>query len=98
MTLTAIELTIRPAKRAGIYQAHLGGHLVCATRQPFYDSARVLLRAGYHPWLLLSMRHEGSSRRSLTSTIGAAATLTVRESAFGIRTVPYRPWDGELKA
>ena len=79
--------------RPGIYAARLDGRLICKSRQPFLDAARILLAAGSDPSTILTMRHDGSTTDSLKATIGAAAKLTVIErNRDGPRFEPFRRW------
>jgi hypothetical protein len=66
------------------------------SRQPFLDSARVLLAEGVPPQTRLTMRHVGSSTDSLTATVGAAAKLTVDESRP--RFVKWQAWSPPERA
>ena len=70
-------------QRHGKFNAHLEGgtHLTTST-QPFFDSARELLRRGYHPNTPIAMRHHGSATDSLTSAIGDAAKLIAHDGRF----------------
>ena len=55
-------LTVMPdTARPGYFTAHVDGRLLCHSRQPFLDSARALLAAGYNADTVLVMRHAGSS-------------------------------------
>ena len=76
-----IEITITPTNRhRHHYDAYIGSTLLCTSRIPFFDGARVLLSKGYDPNTPLTMRHQGSALVSLRSTIGSAAKLTVVEN------------------
>src|SRR4051794_32596146 len=77
-----MEIIVRVTKRPSVYEAYLGGTLLCTTDQPFFDGARALLKLGYGPEECLTMRHEGSAFPSFKpTTIGAAVKLTIRETA-----------------
>ncbi|MER2268425.1 hypothetical protein [Methylobacterium oxalidis] len=77
----SIEIIITPSKRhRHHYDAYLGYTLLCTSRIPFFDGARVLLSEGHDPNTPLAMRHQGSAHASLRSTIGSAAKLTVVEN------------------
>jgi len=65
-------------------EARLADRLLCVSRQPFLDSARVLLGEAHDPSTALVMRHAGTE--SLRSTIGYAAKLTVKEPE---KAAPY---------
>src|SRR5262245_42822943 len=62
------------------FEARLGDHLLCISREPLLASARVLLAEGVDPTTPLAMRHEGQDHDALSSTVGAAAKLTVAEN------------------
>lgn len=88
-----IDLVIYPLGR-GVYRVECDGRLICGrSDQPLLDGARVLQVEGVSPGALVSMRHAGSEHRSLTSTVGAAAKLTVKETPKeGPYLAPYRPY------
>ncbi|WP_336486483.1 hypothetical protein [Methylobacterium nigriterrae] len=95
MPITIIELTVRPNPRGyGQPSVYLGGTFLCTVRQPFFDGARELLRRGYSPDTLLTMRHQGSAHRSFVPIpIGQAAKLTVVENdTDGLRVTRYEPY------
>jgi hypothetical protein len=75
----SVELVVSPVGRPGHFRAQLGHRELVTSRQPFLDSARVLLGEGCDPTTVLVMRHAGSPTESLRATIGAAAKLTVAE-------------------
>ena len=66
-------------KRGPVYDAYLNGTLLCSSRTPFLDGARLLLSQGYPAKTVLRMRHEGSEHWSLQASIGKAAKLSVRD-------------------
>lgn len=77
-----IELLIQPSKtKAHHYQAYLGDTVLCTSRTPFFEGARVLLSRGYDPNTGLTLRHRGAAHVSLRSTISAAAGQTVIENS-----------------
>lgn len=77
------ELLIRPTPgKPGLYRAYLGNDLIVTSKQPFFDGARALLRLGYPPDLLITMRHEGSAHPSFVPMpLSEASGLTVVENA-----------------
>jgi hypothetical protein len=86
----SVDLVVSPVGRPGHFRAQLGHRELVTSRQPFLDSARVLLGEGCDPTTVLVMRHAGSKTNSLRATIGAAAKLTVAE---GERDPPrFRAW------
>jgi hypothetical protein len=85
--MSPITLIIRPyrspksGKRIhGKFEARLDGSLICVSRQPLLDGARVLAAEGVDPATPIAMRHEGNTFDALGSTVGLAAKLTVEES------------------
>jgi hypothetical protein len=88
-----ICLTVSPA-RAGVFEARIEGRLICTSRQPLLDAARVLLAEGFDPDTYLVMRHFGSADDSLSARIRTAAQLTVEHTAYGKPVL--RPYKGSL--
>src|SRR5262245_45037284 len=86
-TQAAMILSVRPAK-SGRFEARVGDRLLCTSRQPLLDAARIMLAEGVDPATPLTMRHERSSTDSLSSTVGKAAKLTVGEEP----SPRFRPW------
>jgi hypothetical protein len=77
-----MEIVIRFShytKRGPVYDALLNGSLLCSSRTPFLEGARVLLSQGYPPGRVIRMRHEESMHWSLQAPIGKAAKLAVRD-------------------
>jgi hypothetical protein len=89
-----ISITVSPIKASpGRFQARLGSTgelLVGSSRQPFVDSARVLLEKGYDPNVTLQMVHAGSQVVALRARLGKAAKLSVEEGVNGPRFVAFR--------
>jgi hypothetical protein len=81
MTTTIIiaPITTHP----GYYTARADGRLLCRSRQPLLDGARELLAAGYPVGTVIVLRHAGTEVDAMTSTIGAAAGLTVNDNRHG---------------
>ena len=100
------EIVIHPVKppmasksRPGRFIACLGERVLhSATRQPLLDCARILLGEGADPTARIEMRHAGAEYVALSSTIGAAAKLTVEElTNNGVpRFRTWRAFDGVL--
>jgi hypothetical protein len=77
-------ITIREQERRGIYDARHDGRLLCtSSRSPLLAAARVLLAEGVDPQARIVMRREGSDVDCLSSTIGAAAKLSVEDNDVG---------------
>jgi hypothetical protein len=77
-----------------MFEARIDGRLICTSRQPLLDAARVLLAEGLDPETYLVMRHLGSAHDSLSGSIGTAALLTVEHSVQGKPVL--RPYKGSL--
>ena len=52
-------------KRPGVFVASLEGKTLCISRTPLADGARVLLKMGFPPAMLVTMRHWGSNAQFL---------------------------------
>jgi hypothetical protein len=97
--MSSITLIIRPYRSPptskpvhGRYEARLDGRLICISRQPLLDSARVLAAEAIDPATPIAMRHEGAAHNGLRSTVGKAAKLTIEESAkVGPRIICWKP-------
>lgn len=85
-----IEIVETPPRR-GRFTARLGGRVILeSSRQPLLDAARILLAGGFAPSTRIAMRHAGENHDALTSTVGAAAKLTVKDGSDG--RPRFRPW------
>jgi hypothetical protein len=63
------------------------------SRQPLSDACRQLIAQGVDPKTAVGRFREGRDQPDLTSTVGAAAHLTVSDPDGGrIHFVPFRPW------
>jgi hypothetical protein len=85
--MSPTTLIIRPhcsqqtGKRVqGRFEACLDGRLICISRQPLLDAARMLAADGVDPATLVAVRHEGVAYDALRSTVGVAAGPTVEEN------------------
>ena len=80
------------SQRRGKFSVHLGDgrKLLSSSRQPLLDAARVLLAQGIPPDTPLAMQHKGSATIAMTSTVGEAAKLTVKEEPNGPK---FRKWE-----
>jgi hypothetical protein len=87
-----VIITVAPvARRAGCFAARLGQRLlVAASRQPFLDSARVLVADGVNPDTTIAMRHRGADHDALRARLGTAAALRVEDHPAGVRFAGYR--------
>jgi hypothetical protein len=98
--MSPITLIVRPYRSPrtgnrvyGQFEARLDGKLICISRQPLLDGARVLDTEGIHPATPIATRHEGTGYDALRSTVGVAAKLTVEENErVGPRFGRWRPF------
>jgi hypothetical protein len=89
MHITTIIIAPIPTRR-GYFTARCDGRLLCRSRQPLLDGARELLASGYPAGDTIIMKSAGSEVDAMTSTIGAAAMLTVTEEVD--RPPRFRRW------
>ena len=96
-----IEMTMHPLGllQPGRYRVTIDGRvLVEDTSEPLFAGARALQAEGVAAAERLCTRHAGSPHVSLTSTVGVAAKLTVREDRRrGPKIVPYEPYNGPIR-
>src|SRR5580765_144013 len=91
--MTPIIVIVRPAGN-GRYFAMVRGTELPPKSEPFCNAARFLLPTT-NPATPLIMRHAGSDTDALTSTVGAAAKLTVQEGEeSGPRFIRWMPFPG----
>lgn len=71
--------------RGGRYEARLENaeRVLCGSRHPFVDAARVLIVEGFDPTTVLVMRRVGSDVDALCARLGIAAKLRARETGDG---------------
>jgi hypothetical protein len=95
LTLTVIpsrnpDGTRACSNRGQLFDAYLEDTIVARrSAQPLLDGCRALIAAGADPDTPVAMRHAGSDHDALTSTVGAAAQLTVKE---GDRAPSFSQW------
>jgi hypothetical protein len=77
--VTPIEIVVTPVNNDTRYEARVGEEFLGSFREPFLEVARVLRRRGVPDEMPIAMRREGSPWPSLTSTVGQAAKLGVRD-------------------
>jgi hypothetical protein len=90
LTLTLI---ITPALRGvGRYQAYLDSDdsVLCVSRAPFLDAARLLIATGHDADAILEMCRPGASSWDLRAPLQIAAQLDVAETPFGPKFVRRR--------
>jgi hypothetical protein len=68
------------ARLHGKFVVTLDGRQLCISRQPLLDAARILIKEGIDPATPIATRHVGADFDAMTSTVGAAAKWTVRET------------------
>jgi hypothetical protein len=102
----AADTTVRPVDPVvilvaplghGRFRASFGGQLlVKSSAMPLLDAARVLAGEGVDPATRIVMRHEGKDYDALTSTVGVAAKLAIREETSDgkPRFVKWHPYGG----
>jgi hypothetical protein len=83
-----------PGKRPQrlMFEARVGGRLICVSDTPFLDTARALLSEGVDPTTPIVLMRNG--RECMTSTVGRAGSLTINESGTPrFRKWSPNPWD-----
>lgn len=96
-TFTELNIYWQPADGRGRYRAELAdGTVLCVSRQPFLDSARALIAAGYSRDIVLFGRRKGSANWSLRGRLGDAAKLTVDETKTQL--AKWKPFSGSAVA
>ncbi len=85
-----IEIMVKEVGQGRFDALHNGRVIVQRSKTPFFDAARVMAARGIDAHeALVMVRSDGS--RSLKSTVGAAAHLSVREDSRQPRFVRWRP-------
>jgi hypothetical protein len=86
-----IQLVVRPRQGTpGIFDAYVCERLVCSSRQPLLDTARILRARKITPGTRIEMRHAGVHHVALRATVGTAAKLRVLEGKRD--TVRFARW------
>jgi hypothetical protein len=82
------------SNRGQLFDSSVDGRvLVTRSTQPLLDGCRVLIGEGIDPVTRVVMRHAGSDKDALRSTVGAAAKLTVSDSDTGRpKFKTFKPW------
>lgn len=89
-----IHITVAPAGPERFAARLSDGRELGVFRTPLFSSARALLAEGVPEESPIAMLHQGQTAASLTSTVGVAAGLAVKESASGgPRLGTYQPFD-----
>jgi hypothetical protein len=95
LSVAALTIVLSPAPSGNSrFEARLQSddRILCVSRTPFFDSARRLAAEGYDPNTNLIQRHAGSDTDSISAQIGAAASLTVEETAYGPKLRRWKPF------
>jgi len=89
-----MEIIVHTTTKPNVYEAYLGDTLLCTSRLPFFDGARVMLKLGYLSETMVNMCHKGKAYPSFVSiSLAKAAKLTVRENdEDGLRVRLYEPF------
>lgn len=66
-----------------LYEASMGGEVLCRSRTPLLSAARVLMQRGVDPNTELRMARLGSEMTLMRARLGDAAELTVVEGGRG---------------
>jgi hypothetical protein len=85
-----------------VYSASLAGEMeeeLCQSNDPFLDAARVLKSRGIDPNTRIQMvRKNNPGVVTLSSTVGKAAGLRVKESGSGVTFTKWEPFSEVAKA
>lgn len=89
-----IRIDLVPVRtRPGYYDALLAGRILCRSRQPFYDAARVLLNDGIDYEIVIEAWHRGSPHPAMRAPIGEASNWAIEETErTGFRRRRWRPF------
>jgi len=83
--------------RPGVFVASLEGKTLCISRTPLADGARALLKMGFPPAELVTMRHDGSAHDSFVpETLANWAARSYVETPSGPKIVPFKPFPSDL--
>jgi hypothetical protein len=89
---TIVLVIAERARRDGKYTAYHDGRLIVeGSKQPFLESARLLLAQGLDPGARYVMRRSPDGPDALVSTLGKAAGLMIAEGELKPRFVPWTP-------
>jgi hypothetical protein len=92
---TVIQLTITPRPgKPGRFDVYVGDRLICSSRQPLLDAARVLLAEGIAPDAMVELRHAGADHVALCAKVGAAAKLRIVEGGDTVRFARWSAFEG----
>lgn len=86
---------INPPLGHGRFEVRHGDRMILrSSRQPLLDAARVFLAEGIPPDIRIAMRHAGAGHDALSSAVGKAAKLMVRETPTdGPRLTHHEPYE-----
>ena len=90
-----IRIDVKPKKLR--FEAWIGERLVCTSRTPFFDTARVLIAEGEAPQTQIVMVWPNGTV-GLRAPVGQAAKLAVWETNWGPRIVLYEEFENNALA
>jgi hypothetical protein len=73
-------IIVSACRPSHLFEARLADGVLCVSRQPLLDAARILLAERCDPDTAITMRHAGRDTIALSAKLGVAAKLTVDES------------------
>ena len=87
-------ITVAPTSgRPGHYDARLEGCVIVqASKQPFLDAARALIKRGADPSLILEMWHDRAGHYALRAPLAYAAKLAVEDRILGGKPPRFDPY------
>jgi hypothetical protein len=96
MNAATTHLVLYPIQHGRQFEAYLDGAPICTSHQPLLDGARELLRRGFDPATLLTMRHAGKTYDSfIPKPIAELAKWTaVERGSGGPRLERYQAFRG----
>lgn len=84
-------------KRPGVFVASIEGRVLCASRTPLADGARMLIKMGFPPATLVTLRHEGAETDSfIPEPLANWAARQYVEGPNGPKVVAYKPYPSRL--
>jgi hypothetical protein len=96
---TLVLVVGQDPKKPWRWLGSLEGRIIVNSEQPLVDAARVLLKEGYPPDTLLTMRHEGSVNASFEPMpIREWAKFAYWDTATRFRRVRWKPHPRECPA
>jgi len=79
--------------RPGVFVARVEGKFLCASRTPLADGARMLIKMGFPPSLLITMRHDGAEHDSFDpEPLANWAARAFVETPHGPKLIEWEPF------